>query len=99
MASSRAAHFRRGLVQICDPAAASLSADLAASESWAWVDELVLASPTLDDLHRLCGSEAMSGLNGLSLSDAELGPEGALLLAASPHLNRLTAPQPLGQRH
>ena len=70
-------------MRVTDPAGNSLTPELTASESWAWVDDLVLTAPGLEDLQRLTTRDTLEGINSLSLSDAGLELEALPALTAA----------------
>ena len=64
---------------------------------WAWVDGLVILSPTLEGVENLTGSPLMGRLNALDFGpdswadDADIGDAGARAIASSPYLTQLTS--------
>jgi uncharacterized protein (TIGR02996 family) len=64
-------------------------AELARTETYAWVEALTLVQLTGAAVHRLIQLPILAGVRSLTVDDARLGDQGLSLLATSPHLGCL----------
>jgi len=84
--------FRRGLLSVT-LAAALLRGQglslLAASETWAWVDEVYLLEARDADVSRASECKLLDAVTSLGFRRSELGPAGLAALADSPLASRL----------
>jgi uncharacterized protein (TIGR02996 family) len=64
-------------------------AELASTETYAWVESLTLVQLTGAAVHRLVQLPILAGVRSLTVDDARLGDQGLSLLATSSHLGQL----------
>jgi uncharacterized protein (TIGR02996 family) len=64
-------------------------AELARSETYAWVESLTLGQLTGAAVHRLIQLPILAGVRSLTVDDSRLGNNGLALLASSAHLGQL----------
>jgi uncharacterized protein (TIGR02996 family) len=84
--------FQRGLLSVSVPVAAlrgQAMALLAASETWAWVDEVFLLGASDTDIARLRGCVLLDALLSLGLRRGTVGPAGVRALGELPLARRL----------